>query len=92
MKVYINFIAVYGILNNLCHFRTARIKTIEKQKQLKDWDSESTVIPNLAKPKYRALLVGDNFINKIRYKSTGSCCVIYIFTPWMMLLICIYAL
>jgi hypothetical protein len=35
-------------------------------------------MPNLSKPKYRALLVGDNYINKIRYKSTGSCCVIYI--------------
>jgi hypothetical protein len=29
-------------------------------------------MPNLAKPKCRALLVGDNCINKIRYKSTGS--------------------
>ena len=42
MKVYINCIAVYGILNNLCHFRTAtcRMKTFEKIeeeiKQLKD--------------------------------------------------------
>jgi hypothetical protein len=84
----------------LCHFRTARIKTFEKLKnkssrktqtqreQLRAW----TVTSNLAKPKYRALLMGDNYINKIRYKSTGSCCVIYIFTPWMMLLIFIYAL
>ena len=93
MKVHVHFIAVYGVLNNWCHFRTARIKTIEKQKQLKDWEQlrACTVIPNLAMPKYRALLVGENFINKIRYKSTGSC-VIYIFTPWMMLLIFIYAL
>ena len=35
MKVYINFIAVYGILNNLCHFRTARMKTFEKLKKKK---------------------------------------------------------
>ena len=61
MKEYINFIVVYGILNKLCHFRTARIKTFEK---LKDWDSEEqlrawTAIPSLAK--YRALLVGDTF-------------------------------
>ena len=75
MNVYINCIAVNGILNNLCHFRTARIKTFEKLKnkssrktetqreQLRAW----TVTPNLAKPNYRALLVGDNYINKIRY-------------------------
>jgi hypothetical protein len=40
-------------------------------------------MPNLSKPKYRALLVGDNYINKIVYKLTRSCCVIYIFTPLM---------
>jgi len=33
--VYINCIAVYGILNNLCHFRTARMKTFEKLKKKK---------------------------------------------------------
>ena len=68
MKVYINFIAVYGILNNLCHFRTARMKTFEKLKKKKkksSWKTETqreqlrawTVMPNLAK--YKALLVGD---------------------------------
>jgi hypothetical protein len=43
-------------------------KSCYKQKQLKDWEQlrACTVIPNLAKPKYRALLVGENFINKIR--------------------------
>ena len=101
MKVYIiNYIAVYGIVNNLCQFRTARIKTFEKLKNKSGWKTETqreqlrawTVTRNLAKPKYRALLMGDTHINKIRYESTGSCCVIYIFTPWMMLLIFIYAL
>ena len=28
----VNCIAVYVILNNVCHFRTARIKTFEKLK------------------------------------------------------------
>jgi hypothetical protein len=35
VKVYINCIAVYGILNNVCHFRTARMKTFEKLKKKK---------------------------------------------------------
>ena len=65
MKVYINFIAVYGILNNVCHFRTARMKTFEKLKKKKSsWKTETrreqlrawTVMP-----KYKALLVGDNY-------------------------------
>jgi hypothetical protein len=66
VKVYINCIAVYGILNNLCHFRTARIKTFEKLKNKSSWKTQReqlrawTVMPNLSKPKYRALLVGDN--------------------------------
>ena len=56
----VNCIAVYVILNNVCHFRTARIKTFEKlktkgRKQFRAW----TVTPNLAK--HRALLVGDTF-------------------------------
>ena len=65
MKVYI---AVYGILNNLCHFRTARMKTFEKLKKKKSsWETETQreqlrawkVMPNLAK--YKALLTGDNY-------------------------------
>jgi hypothetical protein len=65
VKVYINCIAVYGILSKLCHFRTARIQIFEKLKKKKsgsDWDSDLrawTVMPNLAK--YRALLMGDNY-------------------------------
>ena len=68
MRVYINFIAVYGILNNLCHFRTARMKTFEKLKKKKNsWKTETQreqlrawkVMPNLAK--YKALLTGDNY-------------------------------
>ena len=68
MKVCINFIAVYGILNNLCHFRTARMKTFEKLKKKKSsWKTETQreqlrawkVMPNLAK--YKALLKGDNY-------------------------------
>jgi hypothetical protein len=68
VKVYINCIAVYGILINLCHFRTARMKTFEKLKKKKSsWKTETqreklrawTIIPNLAK--YKALLVGDNY-------------------------------
>ena len=67
MKVYINCIAVYGILNNLCHFRTARMKTFEKLKKKNSWKTETQreqlrawkVIPNLAK--YKALLTGDNY-------------------------------
>ena len=68
MKVYIHCIAVYGILNNLCHFRTARMKTFEKlKKKISSWKIETpreqlrawTVMPNLAK--YKALLVGDNY-------------------------------
>ena len=69
MKVYIHFIAVYGILNNLCHFRTARMKTFEKLKKKKSsWKTEAqreqlrawtVIMPNLAK--YRALLMGDNY-------------------------------
>jgi len=37
VKVYIHFIAVYGILNNLCHFRTARMK------HLKNWRRKKAV-------------------------------------------------
>jgi hypothetical protein len=68
VKVYVNFIAVYGILNNLCHFRTARMKTFEKLKKKKSsWKTETqreqlrawAVMPNLAK--YKALLMGDNY-------------------------------
>ena len=68
VKVYIHFIAVYGILNNLCYFRTARMKTFEKLKKKKSsWKTEAqrkqlrawTVMPNLTK--YKALLVGDNY-------------------------------
>ena len=70
MKVYINCIAVYGILS---HFRTARIKTFEKLKNKSSWKTQTqreqfgawTVTLNLAKPKYRALLVGDNNIKNV---------------------------
>jgi hypothetical protein len=53
---------------NLCHFRTARMKTFEKLKKKKSsWKTETqreqlrawTIMPNLAK--YKALLVGDNY-------------------------------
>ena len=73
MKVYINCIAVCGILNKLCHFRTARIKTFEKLKNKSSWKTQTqreqfgawTVTLNLAKPMYRALLVGDNNIKNV---------------------------
>jgi hypothetical protein len=55
VKVYINCIAVYGILS---HFRTARIKTFEKLKNKSSWKTQTqreqfgawTVTLNLAKP------------------------------------------
>jgi hypothetical protein len=56
---------------NICDSKSSW-KTETQREQLR----ACTEIPNLAKPKYRALLVGDNSINKIRFKSTGSCCVI----------------
>jgi hypothetical protein len=68
VKVCIHLIAVYGILNNLCHFRTARMKTFEILKKKKtSWKTETQreqlrawkVMPNLAK--YKALLTGDNY-------------------------------
>ena len=67
MKVHVHVIAVDGILNNWCHFRTARIKTFEKLKNKSSWKTETqreqlrawTVMPNLVK--YKALLVGDNY-------------------------------
>ena len=44
VKVYINCIAVYGILSKLCHFCTARIKIFKKLKKKKSSSKTETQI------------------------------------------------